>query len=66
MSAATRRLIRFWTLREMVPHDRSWFFRMEAENRFPKRIWIGKNSVAWDQDEVLGWIADQDKRRNAA
>ena len=29
--------------------------RLEAEGRFPRRIKIGKRSVAWFLDEVAAW-----------
>lgn len=36
---------------------RSMIYRMEAEQRFPRRIKLGCRSVGWIEGEVQDWIS---------
>lgn len=35
---------------------RTTIYRMEKEGKFPKRIKISRNVVAWQEDQVNEWI----------
>lgn len=50
-----RPVIREARCAEMSGLDRWSRRRLEAEGRFPRRIKIGKRSVAWFLDEVAAW-----------
>ena len=43
-------------VRGRVPYSNVQLWRMEQEGRFPKRIKIGPNRVAWLTREVDEWI----------
>ena len=53
------RVIRFHEVKRLVPLSRTTLWRMERAGRFPRRIQIGSNAVAWHEQEVLDWIAAQ-------
>jgi prophage regulatory protein len=38
-------------------------WRLEKQGRFPKRIRIGANRIAWSYSEVMAWIAACKARR---
>jgi len=42
-----------------VPYSPQHIARLEAVGRFPKRIRLGPNRVAWLQAEVEGWIEER-------
>jgi len=44
---------------EITTRSRTTIWRLEKENKFPKRINIGNNSVGWRESEILAWIADR-------
>ena len=52
------RLIRKQQLLKKVQLSDPTVWRMEREGRFPKRLQIGANSVAWIEAEVDEWIAN--------
>jgi prophage regulatory protein len=54
------RLIMLPELRRIVPYSPMHFWRLERLGRFPKRVTVGPNRVAWSLHEVLAWI-DQRK-----
>jgi prophage regulatory protein len=51
-----RRLIRRAELQRLVPFSMVHIWRLERESRFPRRVLIGPNAVAWYADEVAAWI----------
>lgn len=44
-------------VRELVPLSDRQISRLEADNRFPKRLPLGPKRVAWLEREILDWIA---------
>jgi prophage regulatory protein len=42
-----------------VPYSPQHIARLEAAGRFPKRIKLGENRVAWLQAEVEKWIEER-------
>jgi prophage regulatory protein len=58
-----RRLIRRAQLLMMVPYTPQHIWLLEKQNKFPKRIPIGPNSIAWDLDEVRAWIDQKIRAR---
>lgn len=55
------RVIRWPGLRKMFDNNisRSTIDRWEKDKRFPSRIKIGQNSVAWSLTEVEQWFEDK-------
>lgn len=53
-------------LLEIVPFSRQHILRLEKRGRFPRRIRLGDNRVAWLRSEIDGWInarvAERDQR----
>jgi len=43
-------------VREMITLSFAQIDRLEAAGRFPKRIRVSNNRVAWIRDEVSTWI----------
>ena len=43
-------------VQELVPYSASHIWRLERSGKFPKRIRLGGNRVAWLQSEVESWI----------
>lgn len=50
------RMLRFPQVRERVGYSRMHIHRLEKAGRFPKRVQLGPNSVAWYEHEVEGWL----------
>ncbi|RUQ81526.1 helix-turn-helix transcriptional regulator [Legionella septentrionalis] len=61
MKEDLRRIIRWPGLRKMFDNNisRSTIDRWEKDKRFPARIQIGKNSVAWNLAEVEQWFQEK-------
>ncbi|WP_167554539.1 helix-turn-helix transcriptional regulator [Legionella israelensis] len=61
MKEDLRRVIRWPGLRKMFDDNisRSTIDRWERDKRFPARIKIGKNSVAWNLVEVEQWFKEK-------
>jgi prophage regulatory protein len=38
--------------------SRAQCWRMERDNKFPRRLYLGPRTVRWRLTEVLAWIAD--------
>ncbi len=53
------RLIRIKEVQHRVAKSRSTIWRDEREGRFPKRIQIGKHSVAWLESDIDQYIQEQ-------
>ncbi len=47
------RLIGWKQLKEMQPYSRQHLARLEQANRWPRRVRLGQNRVAWVYDEVV-------------
>ena len=43
----------------MVGLGRSFIYRLQAENRFPRSVKIGARAVGWLDDEVRAWLAER-------
>jgi prophage regulatory protein len=58
------RLVTKKQVRERVCYSFAHIDRLEAEGRFPKRVRLGVNRVAWVEDEITAWIADRIAERD--
>ena len=64
MKKETReRLIRKPELLLMIGLSDSSIWRMEKAGKFPGRIQLGGNSVAWFESEILDWLKDKASAR---
>lgn len=58
MSAYTKeKFLRFDSVAELIPVSRSTVNRWEKAGRFPKRVQLGNQAIAWRQSEILEFIA---------
>ena len=57
MSAPSMKLITKKQLHDMVPYTPQHILRLEKMGKFPKRVRVGENRVAWLLTEVERWIA---------
>jgi prophage regulatory protein len=59
------RLLRYPELKSVkgIPYTRQYLARLEPAGRFPRRIRLGRNSVAWDEDEIDAFIAEKKAAR---
>jgi len=57
MQGVQQRLIRAAEVQRRVDYSAMHLWRLEKAGKFPKRIKIGPNSVAWVEAEVDDWIA---------
>lgn len=46
-----------------IPYSVAHIARLEKAGKFPKRIQLGPNRVAWVRSEVEAWIAERMARR---
>jgi prophage regulatory protein len=53
-------------LRAMVLYSPAHIDRLEKAGRFPKRIQLGPGRVGWLENEVLAWVAERVRERDAA
>jgi prophage regulatory protein len=64
-----RRLVPYPGLGERgIPFTRMHLGRLEAEGKFPQRIQLGENTIAWFEDEIDDYLeqkAAARQRRNA-
>ena len=51
------RLITKRELCKMVPYTPQHILRLEKEGKFPHRVQVGPNRVAWLEAEVEAWVA---------
>jgi len=58
------RSLRLPEVHQLVPYSKMHIDRLEKEDRFPKRIHLGKGRVVWLQSEVMAWL--ESKRAVAA
>jgi prophage regulatory protein len=60
-----RKLVNFKQLRAMgISWSREHVWRLEAKNKFPRRIYLSPQKVAWFEDEVLQWLEARAAERN--
>lgn len=59
MKIENERLIRQNECINRTGLSRSTIWRMEKEDKFPKRIRVGKRIVAWKMSSVQNWIDNQ-------
>ncbi len=57
------RLIDRHELRRMVVYTPQHVLRLEKQGKFPKRIQIGENRVAWLLSDILAWIQSKADQR---
>ena len=55
------RFVRFGRLKPDygIDYSRMHVDRLEKAGRFPKRVQLGPNSVAWVEDEIIAWQAER-------
>lgn len=46
-----------------IRFSNSQLLRLEAAQRFPRRVRLSGASVCWDRDEVMGWIDARKEER---
>jgi prophage regulatory protein len=56
-----RRIIRRKVLREKVPLSDSQVWRLEQQDKFPRRVHLGPMTVGWHEDEVDEWIETRER-----
>jgi prophage regulatory protein len=49
-----------------VPWTRQYLSRLEAAGKFPRRVQLGPNTVAWVEAEIDEWLAGRAAEREAA
>lgn len=65
MASRPNRLITKRELRQMVPYTPQHILRLEKEGKFPRRVQVGPNRVAWVEAEVEAWVAARVAERDA-
>ena len=58
------KFIRLKQVLDIVPYSSSHIRRLESTGKFPKRIRLGENRVAWLQSEVHEWLNERLTHRN--
>ena len=48
-----------------IKYNRSHLWRMEREGKFPKRVQMSENRIAWIDTEIDEWQKNRAKARNA-
>lgn len=58
-----RTMLRYADLWEKkgIPWTRSYINRLERAGEFPTRVKLGKNTVAWREDEIDEWLASRER-----
>lgn len=59
MTPEPTKLITKKQLRAMVPYTPQHILRLEKKGKFPKRIRVGENRVAWLLSDIEKFIADR-------
>jgi prophage regulatory protein len=65
MTHKLERLITRHELRQMVPYTPQHILRLEKDGKFPRRVQLGANRVAWLLSEVEAWVATRVAERDA-
>ena len=63
MTPDTARLITKKQLRSMVPYTPQHILRLEKKGKFPRRVQVGANRVAWLLSEIENWVAERVSQR---
>jgi prophage regulatory protein len=58
-SKTPRRLIRKSEVLRRVPYSHTTLWRLERAGKFPQRVRLGDQAIAWFEDEVDAWIASR-------
>jgi prophage regulatory protein len=66
MGDTSTRMLRFPQVKERVGYSRMHIDRMEKAGRFPKRVRLGPNSVAWVEAEIEAWLRERMASRDNA
>lgn len=68
MAQYDKRLVSKKELRTVcgIPYTPQHIARLEAAGKFPKRVRLGPNRVAWLLSEVEGWITERLAIREAS
>jgi prophage regulatory protein len=48
-----------------ISFSREHLWRLEAAGKFPRRIYLSPQKIAWFEDEILAWLAERDSEREA-
>jgi len=48
---------------KIIPYGMQHIKRLEDAGKFPKRVKLGANRVAWVRDEVEAWLEQKVKER---
>lgn len=57
------RLLRQEEVERRTGLSRTTIWRRERAGRFPRRVKLGDNSVAWREEEIEDWIASRPRVR---
>ena len=49
-----------------ISYSKVSLWRLERQNRFPKRIKLGSQRYGWAEHEIDAWIADRIRARDEA
>ena len=60
--AGPSRLLTKQQLRELIPLAYSTIWHLMRRGEFPKALRIGRQRVAWREDEVREWIASRPRQ----
>ena len=52
----TDRLLAWPQVAAMIPFTRQHVYRLEGEGKFPARVQVGPQRVAWRESELLAWM----------
>ena len=56
-NAKQRKLLSFKDLRALgISFSREHLWRLEAAGKFPRRVYLSPQKIAWFEDEVLAWV----------
>lgn len=53
-------------LKEMQPYSRQHIARLEADNKWPRRVRLGQNRIGWVLEEVEAHLAQLVKNRDGS
>jgi prophage regulatory protein len=60
----TRQLLTFANLKELgISFSREHLWRLERAGRFPRRIYLSPQKIAWFESEIVEWLADRSAER---
>ena len=59
-----RRLLTYKDLKAIgISFSREHLWRLEAANKFPRRIYLSRQKIAWFEDEIFAWLAEREAER---